>query len=341
MKPSLVVLGIETSCDETAAAVVEFSDSSATIRAESISSQIDLHALYGGVVPELASREHLRNLPIVCEQALSGAGLAMNDISLIGVTSGPGLKGCLLMGVTFAQGLGTSLGLPVNAVNHVEGHMFSHELAGNIVEYPFLSLVVSGGHTELVLVEQLGKYQVIARTMDDAAGEAFDKSAHLLGLPYPGGAALSQLATSVESSRFVLPKVTRETEDFSFSGLKTAVALAIRKSKHILDSEDKARAEMAYAIEQAIVDALAHKVRRAVQILNVPRLVVAGGVSANKTLRAKLKSEVPEVVFSEPKHCTDNAAMVALIAGKRELAGCSSNKLEIMSQWPVENLMNP
>ena len=230
------ILGIESSCDESAAAILQYEIDSSDVHivSEFISSQVALHQSYGGVVPELAAREHLRNLPFVVSEVLDRAKLAVKDLSSIAVSRGPGLKGCLLMGLNFARGLALSATVPLIGVNHIEAHLLSARLDNPDLEYPFLALIVSGGHTEVHYVPEVGKYELIARTIDDAAGEAFDKSANLLGFPYPGGAALAALAGEASSSRFKLPKVMRESEGFSFSGLKTAIALLVRKHEEDL-----------------------------------------------------------------------------------------------------------
>jgi N6-L-threonylcarbamoyladenine synthase len=335
----MLVLGIETSCDETGLAILEFEQNGAcSIKGEVLASQVKLHELYGGVVPELASREHMRNLPLLCEEIFSAAALSLSDIDGIGVTCGPGLKGCLLIGVTFAQGMSLTRNLPIFPVNHIEGHILSGELHAEGLKPPYIALVVSGGHTEIVLVEGLGRYTALCRTRDDAAGEAFDKSANLLDLPYPGGARLAALASKISSSkRFPLPRVAREMEDFSFSGLKTAVALLIERNRAALEADENVRAEIAWSIQDSIVDALVNKTVREVKKRGLP-LVVCGGVSANQELRARLIERCKEVFFPPMKHCVDNGAMIAYVAGRYLREGVTPPPLDIFSRWPVESL---
>ncbi|RIL09287.1 MAG: tRNA (adenosine(37)-N6)-threonylcarbamoyltransferase complex transferase subunit TsaD [Proteobacteria bacterium] len=340
----MFVLGIETSCDETAACLLQCESDRVQILSEEISSQCELHQAYGGVVPELASREHLTNLPLVVDSVLSEAGKELGEIGLVGVTSGPGLKGCLLMGLSFVKALCLAKEIPFLCVNHIEGHIHAPRLdlllEGRKLEYPYLALVVSGGHTELMKVSALGRYEVLARTIDDAAGEAFDKSANLLGFAYPGGAALASLADTIDHSRFKLPKVMRETEGFSFSGLKTAIALAIRENEAVLTSEQLAKAEMAHSIQEAIVEALCFKVKKALNESGLRRLAVTGGVAANLLLRRRCEELLPGgVSFPTMRHCMDNAAMIAYLAAERFASGERSNlDAQVHSRWPVETL---
>jgi N6-L-threonylcarbamoyladenine synthase len=341
----MVVVGIETSCDETGVALVEIDPHTAraTVRAELLSSQIALHQLYGGVVPELAAREHMRSLPLLLEQLCVESSLSLQEIDAIGVTCGPGLKGCLLIGVTFAQGISAVLGarVPLVPVNHIEGHILSAELHTPDLKPPYLALVVSGGHTELVLVEGLGRYSVLCRTRDDAAGEAFDKSANLLDLPYPGGARLAELASAAQGAgRFTLPKVAREMRDFSFSGLKTAVLLMVERNRDAILHDPHTRAEVCWAIQDAIIETLVHKVVPQVRARQIP-LVVCGGVSANKELRARLTASVRDVHFPPLRHCVDNGAMIAYVAARYQQAGMPPPALNLYSRWPVEQLAAP
>ena len=335
----MLVLGIETSCDETGLAIIEMkSDGSSSLRGEVLASQVTLHEKYGGVVPELASREHMRSLPLLSEELFSSTGLSLSDISGIGVTCGPGLKGCLLMGVTYAQGLGLAHNIPVFPVNHIEGHILSAEMHEPTLKPPYLALVVSGGHTEILLVKGLGQYECLCRTRDDAAGEAFDKSANLLELQYPGGARLAGWADKGKASpRFTLPRVAREMEDFSFSGLKTAVMLMVKKNREDLFSNSDVFADACWTIQDAIVDPLVTKVSREVSARRVP-LVVCGGVSANAALRKRLTERCPKVYFPPMKHCIDNGAMIAYVAARYLHAGTSVPHIDIISRWPVETL---
>jgi N6-L-threonylcarbamoyladenine synthase len=336
----MIVLGIESSCDETGLAILEWSPSAhrANIISEVLASQVSLHERYGGVVPELASREHMRNMPILCEEVLAKAGIGLGEIDALGVTCGPGLKGCLLIGVTFAQGLQATRDLPLFPVNHIEGHILSAEMHFPDLRPPYLALVVSGGHTEIVWVEGLGRYTCLCRTRDDAAGEAFDKSANLLGLGYPGGAQMAALAdTAVGSSRFSLPKVAREMEGFSFSGLKTAVLLLVKKNAELLRQDSSARAELAWVIQDAIVDSLVHKVKKEVAVRKVP-VVVCGGVSANKELQRRLNAVCNDLYVPPLKHCVDNGAMIAYVAARYVSQGTVAPRLDLRSRWPVEEL---
>lgn len=334
------ILGIESSCDETGVAVLDVeANGTARIVAECLASQVSLHEKYGGVVPELASREHMRSLPLLLEELFGKSGVTLSEIDGIGVTCGPGLKGCLLIGVTFAQGLAAARRVPLFPVNHIEGHILSGELHTPQLKPPYIALVVSGGHTEILLVNGLGKYSCLCRTRDDAAGEAFDKSANLLGLNYPGGARLAAAAEQAAGrrSRFTLPRVGREMDDFSFSGLKTAVLLLIRKNKEVLDTDPSALPEICWTIQDAIVDALVVKVVREVKKYGLP-LVVCGGVSANTELSRRLRDKCPEVHVPPLQHCVDNGAMIAYVAGRYLCAGAKPPRIEIQSRWPVETL---
>jgi N6-L-threonylcarbamoyladenine synthase len=332
------ILGIESSCDETGVAVLDVEPSGeAHIFGECLASQVALHEKYGGVVPELASREHMRNLPLLLEELFSKSGVTLKEIDGIGVTCGPGLKGCLLIGVTFAQGLAAARQVPLFPVNHIEGHILSGELHTPGLKPPYIALVVSGGHTEILLVEGLGKYSCLCRTRDDAAGEAFDKSANLLGLNYPGGARLAATAEQAAGrrSRFTLPRVGREMEDFSFSGLKTAVLLLIKKSRELLDTDPTAMVEICWTIQDAIVDALVVKAVREVMNRGLP-LVVCGGVSANTELRRRLQAKCPEVHVPPLRHCVDNGAMIAYVAASTFIAAGQLKRCQPLHRCPHE-----
>jgi N6-L-threonylcarbamoyladenine synthase len=335
----MLILGVETSCDETGLAILEFGGrGQVSIKGEVLASQVSLHEKYGGVVPELASREHMRSLPVLCEELFLNTGLSLKDIDGIGVTCGPGLKGCLLMGITFAQGLALSRKIRVFPVNHIEGHILSGELHAPDLKPPYITLVVSGGHTEIILVEGLGRYTCLCRTRDDAAGEAFDKSANLLELQYPGGARLAAHAdSSGPSKRFNLPRVAREMEDFSFSGLKTAVSLLIKRSRDELSASPEAFAEVCWVIQDGIVDSLVRKTSREVLSRKLP-LVVCGGVSANAELRKRLSAKCAPVHFPPLRHCVDNGAMIAYVAGRYIAEGITAPRIDIFSRWPVETL---
>lgn len=336
----MIVLGIETSCDESAAALLHYHESGWKILAEEISSsQTDIHKFYGGVVPELASRAHLANLPLIVEATLGAAGLPFGEISAIAVTRGPGLLGCLLAGVHFARGLAFASGRPLIGINHIEGHLLAPQLDNPRLKFPYLALVVSGGHTEMQIVHDFAHYELVARTTDDAAGEAFDKSARLLGLEYPGGAALARLADAAGESSFMLPRVMRHRESFSFSGLKTAAALLIERNRERL-ADSRVRGELAYAIQEAIVDALVTKVEGAISNTGLTRVAVTGGVSANQALRRRVSAIAGvESFFPSALHCTDNAAMIAYVGALRFQTGERlANESPVLSRWPVESL---
>ncbi len=340
MNKGALILGIETSCDESAVAILRCSaDGNSEVLLELVSSQTELHALYGGVVPELASREHMRNLPLLVDKGLSDAKLSLRDIGAIGVTVGPGLKGCLLIGALFAQGLALPGKIPLYGINHIEGHVLSVVLDNPGLSFPYLALVVSGGHTEIQIVRAVGQYELVARTTDDAAGEAFDKSANLMGFEYPGGAKLAALADTVASSDLKLPKVMREAPGFSFSGLKTAIANLVRHNHEILEQAEF-RASLAFAIQDAIVDALLFKLAQAVKDTGIRKIAVCGGVSANKYLQAKLKAKYDQVYLAKSAHCVDNAAMIAFAAQSRRAAGLLplANPLQIRPRWPLESV---
>lgn len=336
------VIGIETSCDETAVALLEC-DATAppVILHEEISSQIDLHKLYGGVVPELASREHLRNLPVLVDRVWKNCGVKPTDLGLIAVTQGPGLKGCLLMGLSFAKGLALQTGVPLVGVNHIEGHIVAPQLDSPELNFPYLALVVSGGHTEIVEVQQFGQYRIHARTIDDASGEAFDKSAHLLGFEYPGGPQLAGLADSCQASRFSLPRVMRNSDDFSFSGLKTAIGLLVKQASKMPEYSEL-RAELAWTIQESIVTTLLEKLRRVMEETDCRRVVVTGGVSANRRLRSAISSiEEAEIYYPNMNHCMDNGAMIAWAGWLRYYNGARLlPSAGVHSRWPVETITN-
>jgi N6-L-threonylcarbamoyladenine synthase len=314
------VIGIESSCDETAVAVY---DTRQGLLSHALYSQIAMHQAYGGVVPELASRDHIRRLLPLVRQALGQAESDGHSIDGVAYTAGPGLIGALLVGAGFARSLAYAWGKPAVGVHHLEGHLLAPLLEAEAPEFPFLALLVSGGHTQLVEVAGLGRYRILGESLDDAAGEAFDKTAKLLGLPYPGGAALALLAEGGRSGRFVFPRpmLDRPGLDFSFSGLKTAAMLALRG----VDLDDAARADVARGFEDAVIDTLAEKTRRALHATGLRRLVVAGGVGANRRLRERLALVANEngakLHFPRPEFCTDNGAMIALAGALRLQAG--------------------
>lgn len=306
------ILGIETSCDETGIALL---DSERGLLGQALHSQIDMHRAYGGVVPELASRDHIRRVLPLLEDVLTSSGLGATDIDAIAVTAGPGLAGALLVGASIAHALGYALGKPVVDVHHLEGHLLSPLLAEPAPAFPFVALLVSGGHTQLMRVDGWGRYALLGETLDDAAGEAFDKTAQLLGLSYPGGPAVSRLAEFGVPGALKLPRpmLGSGNLDFSFSGLKTAVLTAVRKQTNLCE---QGRADIARAFVDAIVDVLAAKSRRALEVTGLQRLVVAGGVGANAQLRQRLIEDAArdgtQVCFPPLALCTDNGAMIAL-----------------------------
>ncbi len=316
---SLFVLAIESSCDETAVAIYqgELINGRGRIVAERVASQIATHAPFGGVVPEIASREHLAALPPMVDALLGEADLAWQGLDAIAVTAGPGLMGALLVGVSYAKAAGMAHGIPVIPVHHMEGHLLAPGITGDLPAFPFITLLVSGGHTMLVRVDGIGQYHVIGQTLDDAAGECFDKSARLLGLAYPGGPEISRLAAFGDAARFDLPRpmLNKDNLNFSFSGLKTAVMYTVRNAGNL--TKDM-RCDLAASIEIAVVDVLVKKSLCACHQENVTHLVVAGGVAANRHLRRQLEGEAAgrEITVHLPdlRYCTDNAAMIAYAA---------------------------
>ena len=304
------VLGIETSCDETGIAIY---DDQQGLLANQLYSQVKLHADYGGVVPELASRDHVRKTVPLIQAALKEAGLTAKDIDAVAYTAGPGLVGALLVGATVGRSLAFAWNVPAIPVHHMEGHLLAPMLEDNPPAFPFVALLVSGGHTQLISVTGIGQYELLGESIDDAAGEAFDKTAKLLGLDYPGGPMLSKMASQGTEGRFVFPRpmTDRPGLDFSFSGLKTFAANTIRSN----GDDEQTRADIARAFEDAVVDTLMIKCRRALEQTGFKRLVMAGGVSANRTLRAKLAEMMQkrggEVFYARPEFCTDNGAMIA------------------------------
>jgi len=329
------VLGIETSCDETGVAVY---DTGAGLLAHVLHSQAGLHAEYGGVVPELASRDHVRRLLPLVERTLEQARLRPSDLDAVAYTAGPGLIGALLVGSAVAQGFAWARNLPALGVHHMEAHLLAPMLEPDPPAFPFVALLVSGGHTQLVAVEDPGRYRLLGDTVDDAAGEAFDKTAQLLGLGYPGGPALAELASGGDAQRFRLPRpmTGRPGLDFSFSGLKTAVRLALAD----VDGDCSARADLAAGFEQAVADTLTLKCRRALAETGLDRLVVAGGVGANRRLRACLGAiEGVRLFFPRLEFCTDNGAMIAYAGACRLAAGeTSPRRIAARPRWPLTEL---
>ncbi|EKE70235.1 tRNA (adenosine(37)-N6)-threonylcarbamoyltransferase complex transferase subunit TsaD [Gallaecimonas xiamenensis] len=332
------VLGIETSCDETGIAIY---DTEQGLLAHRLYSQVKLHADYGGVVPELASRDHVRKTLPLIKEALAEAGLSGQDLDGVAYTAGPGLVGALLVGATIGKSLAYGWNIPALGVHHMEGHLLAPMLEERPPQFPFVALLVSGGHTQLVAVEAIGKYRILGESIDDAAGEAFDKTAKLLGLDYPGGPRLAMLAEKGNPDRFTFPRpmTDRPGLDFSFSGLKTAAANVIRSE----GNDEQTQADIARAFEEAVVDTLVIKCRRALKETGFKRIVIAGGVSANKRLRGALEklmaSQKGEVFYARPEFCTDNGAMIAL-AGALRLAKEGSTELSVKAQprWSLESL---
>jgi len=340
----MIVLGIESSCDETGVALVDAAGSSMPrLLSQALHSQIRMHQAYGGVVPELASRDHVRRVLPLLEAALAQAALAKTDIDVVAFTRGPGLAGALLVGAGVACALAASLGKPTLGVHHLEGHLMSPFLSADPPEFPFVALLVSGGHTQLMRVDGVGRYQMLGETIDDAAGEAFDKSAKLLGLGYPGGPALAALAVHGDPQAVALPRPLLHSDDldFSFSGLKTAVMTAARKLGP--EPTPQQRADLAASTQAAICEVLVRKSLRALQQTRLSRLVVAGGVGANAMLREQLNAAAARrglrVHYPELALCTDNGAMIALAGAMRLQGDPSLARLEyafdVKPRWPL------
>jgi len=327
----VLILGIETSCDETGVALYD-----GRLLAQAVHSQVAMHEAYGGVVPELASRDHVRRLVPLTRAVLKEAGKRTEDLQGIGYTEGPGLAGALLVGASFARGLAYALGIPAIGVHHLEGHLLSPLLSERAPRFPFVALLVSGGHTQLMRVAGVGKYALLGETLDDAAGEAFDKTAKLLGLGYPGGPALEKLAMKGAPGRYPLPRpmLASGNLDFSFSGLKTAVLTLVKGEK------EAAHADIARAFVEAIVEVLVAKCTRALETTGLDRLVVAGGVGANRQLREALDAQAKrrrfEVYYPEPALCTDNGAMIALTAALKMTAPAGAgNAFTVKPRWDL------
>ena len=337
------ILALESSCDESAVAVL---DDGRGLLSHVLHSQVDLHQAYGGVVPELASRDHVQRLLPLVERALAEAGTCADELDGVAYTAGPGLIGALLAGAALARSLGFAWGLPTLGVHHLEGHLLAPLLEPDPPTFPHLALLVSGGHTMLIEARGLGDYTLLGDTRDDAAGEAFDKSAKLLGLPYPGGPHLARLAERGRAGRVVLPRpmLDRPGLEFSFSGLKTAVLHAVRALPE--SAGEAERADIARGLQDAVVDTLIAKAVRAIDATGLDALVVSGGVSANHSLRERLGSAARErgvrVCYPRPEFCTDNAAMIAvaglarLAAGERDAPG-----IRARAQWPLVSLRPP
>lgn len=337
----MITLGVESSCDETGLALY------CTVKgllAHALFSQVDLHGLYGGVVPELASRDHVRRLVPLTRQVCAEASVETTDIDAVAYTAGPGLAGALLTGAMMARGLAWALNRPAIGVHHLEGHLLAPMLESESPDFPFVCLLVSGGHTQLVRVDGLGLYRLLGESVDDAAGEAFDKTAKMLGLPYPGGPALAQLALAGDPLGVSLPRpmLDRPNLDFSFSGLKTAAITRYKAFAGEEQERERFTANLAASFEQAVVDVLIGKSSRALQQTGLSSLVISGGVSANRKLRAAadaLSQEGVSVFYPRLEFCTDNGAMIALAGAQRLLKGESAGlAVTVKPRWPLEQL---
>lgn len=332
------ILGIETSCDETGIAIY---DEEKGLLSHQLYSQVKLHADYGGVVPELASRDHVKKTIPLIKEALKEAGLSSKDIDGVAYTAGPGLVGALLVGATIGRSIAYAWGVPAVPVHHMEGHLLAPMLEDNPPPFPFIALLVSGGHTMIVEVKSIGEYQILGESIDDAAGEAFDKTAKLMGLDYPGGPLLSKLAEKGTKGRFKFPRpmTDRPGLDMSFSGLKTFAANTIRAN----DDDEQTRADIAYAFQEAVCDTLVIKCKRALEQTGMKRIVIAGGVSANKQLRVSLEALAAkrggEVFYPRTEFCTDNGAMIAY-AGMQRLKNEETSDLSVEARprWPIDQL---
>jgi len=341
----MLVLGIESSCDETG---VGLYDTDRGLRSQALHSQVAMHEQYGGVVPELASRDHIRRVLPLTDQVLREANAIRADLDAIAYTAGPGLIGALLVGASVAAATAWALGIPAIGIHHLEGHLLSPLLASDPPDFPFVALLVSGGHTQLLEVTGIGRYRLLGDTLDDAAGEAFDKSAKLLGLGYPGGPAIARLADSGDSNRFALPRPMLRSGnlEFSFSGLKTAVATQVQRAQRdeVPNSaqDPQFRADLAAAVQAAIVEVLVAKSLSALKTTGHRTLVVAGGVSANRLLREKFARAQAKlgvrVCFPEPELCTDNGAMIAFAGALRLSSGLPNPDQRVRPRWPLEEL---
>ncbi|QUE76497.1 tRNA (adenosine(37)-N6)-threonylcarbamoyltransferase complex transferase subunit TsaD [Stutzerimonas stutzeri] len=338
----MLVLGLETSCDETGVALY---DSEHGLLADALFSQIDLHRVYGGVVPELASRDHVKRMLPLIRQVLAEAGREASQIDAVAYTAGPGLVGALLVGASCAQAMAFAWGVPAVGVHHMEGHLLAPMLEEQPPAFPFVALLVSGGHTQLVRVDGIGRYELLGESVDDAAGEAFDKTAKLMGLRYPGGPEIALLAERGTPGRFVFPRpmTDRPGLDFSFSGLKTSTLTTWQQCRNAGDDGEQTRCDIALAFQQAVVETLTIKCRRALQQTGLNSLVIAGGVSANQALRQSLERMLGElngqVFYARPRFCTDNGAMIAYAGCQRLLAGQQDGpQISVQARWPMETL---
>ena len=342
----MIILGYESSCDETGVALV---CTERGVLSHVLHTQAAMHEAYGGVVPELASRDHIRRVIPLTRQVLSQAGLELSAVDMLAYTAGPGLAGALLVGAGSAQAIAWSLGKPAVGIHHLEGHLLSPRLADPKPDFPFVALLVSGGHTQLMRVDGVGQYELLGETLDDAAGEAFDKTAKLLGLGYPGGPALAALAQQGNERRFELPRplLNRAGFDFSFSGLKTAVLQQVQRAGGLEQLDEQARADLAASTQAAIIDVLVAKSLATLKGTGLKRLVVAGGVGANQRLRGRLKRQAASmgatVFFPPVALCTDNGAMIAYAAAERINAGLEDvgdkrHRFVIRPRWPLSEI---
>ena len=339
------ILGIDTSCDDTSVGVVA---DNRRVLSNVVHSQVKLHSPHGGVVPELASREHLRNIMVVVQEALLRADLRMGDLDGIAVTVGPGLVGSLLVGLYYAKSLSYAYDIPLVAINHLEGHILSIFLEEKAPSFPFVALTVSGGHTSLYHVEGYGQYSLMGQTLDDAAGEAFDKVAKILGLGYPGGVAIETQARDGNMERIKFPRayLAKDSFDFSFSGLKTAVSLYVKKwNENSKETRDVSLADIAASFQEAVMDVLVRKVMMAREKMGVSTIVVAGGVACNNRLRARLLDTATsagiQVFFPRPAFCTDNGAMIAMAGYHRLSCGERADlSIDARSKYPISELGN-
>ncbi len=346
----MLILGIESSCDETGVALVQTQDGQAwpQLIAHDLHTQAAMHEAFGGVVPELASRDHIRRVLPLVERVMASSQKDLSSIDVIAFTKGPGLAGALLVGAATACALAASLGKPVMGIHHLEGHLLSPFLSDDPPQFPFVALLVSGGHTQLMRVKAVGHYELLGETIDDAAGEAFDKSAKLLGLGYPGGPALAALATQGRADAYAFPRplLHQPNLDFSFAGLKTAVLTQCKKSG---DDLARYKADIAASTQAAIVDVLVKKSLRALEQTGMKRLVLAGGVGANRALReqlaASLSTKGAVVHFPQAEWCTDNGAMIAMAAGMRMQSGIeqarASYAFDVLPRWPLAQMCSP
>ena len=338
----MLILGLETSCDETGVALY---DTELGLLSHALFSQVDIHVEYGGVVPELASRDHVRKtLPLV-DQVLEEAGIIAQDIDGVAYTAGPGLAGALMVGATLARSLAWGWGVPALGIHHMEGHLLAPMLEADVPQFPFVALLVSGGHTQLVRVDGIGRYRLLGESLDDAAGEAFDKVAKMLGLPYPGGPHIARMAQYGNAQRFDFPRpmVNRPGLDFSFSGLKTYTLNTIADCRLNAELSEQDRCDIACAFEEAVVATLVIKCRRALRQEVLKTLVIAGGVSANTRLRSALEQalakEGARVFYPAPMFCTDNGAMIAYAGAQRMQAGLVDDaNTRVRPRWPMEEL---